>query len=271
MKLGPKKIPRSQLILWVQALLLALQSRVMALRPYVFFDCDDCCYQNNWKTAKRITDKISLYTEQLGVSKQKSYDLYKTHGTCLKGLLAEGIINDHRVEEYLHTVHDIDYSDIDADPPLRDMIASCVSRECRFVFTASTKEHASRCLNKVLAPSTVDDLFSAIVDTRTCKLDTKHSTAAFRCAMDAVGVPLHLQERDNAACCILIDDSVSNIKAAKEMGWTTVLVGKTIRETGLCFSSPPEADHHIATLHDLPSAMPHLFLNFKESKSSLST
>ena len=50
---------------------------------YVFFDCDDCCYQNEWATAQKITLAISDYTEQLGVSKDQAYQLYKTHGELI--------------------------------------------------------------------------------------------------------------------------------------------------------------------------------------------
>ena len=28
----------------------------------IFVDCDDCLYQNEWKTAKRITESIGAYT-----------------------------------------------------------------------------------------------------------------------------------------------------------------------------------------------------------------
>ena len=53
----------------------------------------------------------------------------------------QGIIDHGKVEDYLQQVHDIDYSDIDADGPLREMIGKCASKDRRFVFTASTKEH----------------------------------------------------------------------------------------------------------------------------------
>ena len=96
------------------------------------------------------------------------------------------------------------------------------TKDRRIVFTASTKEHASRCLAKVLAPSTVDDLFSVIVDKRTCKLDTKHSPASFAAAMDAAGVPPYVRA-SGPASCILIDDSVTNIKCAKQMRCTLFL------------------------------------------------
>merc|ERR1712194_558167 len=59
----------------------------------VFFDCDDCLYQNEWKTAEKITVAISTFTkERLGISPEKAYALYQEHGTCLKGLITEGMI-----------------------------------------------------------------------------------------------------------------------------------------------------------------------------------
>jgi hypothetical protein len=35
--------------------------------------------------------------------------------------------------------------------------------------------------------------------------------------------------------------------------------GKKERDTGAELPTPPEADHHIATLLELPQVMPHLF------------
>jgi|LauGreDrversion2_3_1035106.scaffolds.fasta_scaffold424896_1 hypothetical protein len=36
--------------------------------------------------------------------------------------------------------------------------------------------------------------------------------------------------------------------------------GKKERDTGAELPTPPEADHHIATLLELPQVMPHLFV-----------
>ena len=60
--------------------------------------------------------------------------------------------------------------------------------------------------------------------------------------------------------CVLRDDSVKNIKAAKAAGWQTVLVGMTDRDSGekiVC----AEADFHLPSLHALPEAMPELFVD----------
>ena len=80
---------------------------------FIFFDCDDTLYRNDWKTGERLTRKIAQYTEsELGVDGAKAYELYKTHGTCLKGLLAEGLLPRDRIEEYLAAVHDVSLDEI---------------------------------------------------------------------------------------------------------------------------------------------------------------
>ena len=87
---------------------------------FIFFDCDDTLYRNDWKTGDRLTQKIAQYTEsELGVDGAKAYELYKTHGTCLKGLLAEGLLPRERIEEYLAAVHDVSLDEIHEDPAMR--------------------------------------------------------------------------------------------------------------------------------------------------------
>ena len=58
-----------------------------------------------------------------------------------------------------------------------------------------------------------------------CKLETKHSPSSFEAAMAFAGVV-------EPTACVLLDDSVKNIRAAKAMGWSTVLVGLTDRDSG---------------------------------------
>lgn len=203
--------------------------------------------QNNWATAAKITTSIAAYTEKIGVSKNQAYNLYKTHGTCLKGLLVEGRIQEAGVEQFLHEVHQINYDDIAPDPKLRKVLAGLPWNNT-WVFTASTSEHAQRCLARV---GLTELPWKGVIDCRSCNLETKHSRSSFEAAMRIAGV-------DEPTACVFADDSVKNIVAAKQVGWRTVLVGKTDRDTGkpiVCDS----ADVHVASLHELESAMPELF------------
>jgi pyrimidine and pyridine-specific 5'-nucleotidase len=60
------------------------------------------------------------------------------------------------------------------------------------------------------------------------------------------------------AACAFADDSVKNIVAAKRVGWTTILVGLTDRDTGAPVSCA-DADYEIASLRELARVMPDLF------------
>ena len=42
------------------------------------------------------------------------------------------------------------------------------------------------------------------------------------------------------------------------VGWTTVLIGMTDRDTGAPIVCD-EADHHLPSIHGLPAALAHLF------------
>jgi len=143
-------------------------------------------------------------------------------------------------------VHLIDYSDIVPDLPLREELAKL--KTPAWIFTASTSEHARRCLERV----GIGDLpWKGVIDTRSCSLETKHSRSSFEAAMKIADV-------SDPTTCVFCDDSVKNIKAAKAVGWRTVLVGLYERDSGkriIC----AEADAHIASLHGLRSAVPELF------------
>ena len=225
----------------------------------LFIDCDDCLYQNNWATAQKITKSIAAYTAKLGVSKDQAYNLYKTYGTCIKGLLVEKRIDAAGAEDFLHEVHQISYEDIAPDPQLKAVLEA-VTIPNMWVFTASTSEHARRCLDKI---GLAELPWRGVIDCRSCKLETKHSRSSFEAAMSLAGVSL-----DEPGACVFCDDSVKNIKAAKEVGWRTVLVGKVDRDTGkevVC----SEADVHVAGLHELRAAMPELF--WRPSKGQFGT
>jgi putative hydrolase of the HAD superfamily/pyrimidine and pyridine-specific 5'-nucleotidase len=214
----------------------------------LFFDCDDTLYQNNWATAEKLKNSISKFTtDKLNLSKDEAYELYLEHGTALRGLLQEGHLQGDQVEEFLEYVHDVPLEeDIKARPLLREMILK-LGHKRRFVFTASIREHAERCL-RILG---IEDLFEDIIDCRTVNLLTKHDATSFKIAMETANVT-------DPTRCMLFDDSVKNMKTAKFMGLKTCLVGMKERGSGkkiVC----PEADFMVDNLLELPEIMPALF------------
>jgi putative hydrolase of the HAD superfamily/pyrimidine and pyridine-specific 5'-nucleotidase len=219
----------------------------------VFFDCDDCLYKNNWATMKLLTAKISQYTEtELGLSGEAVYELFKKHGTTLCGLVKEGHLREDQVDEFLEFVHDVPL-DIEPDPELRSMLATI--QLPRWVFTASTPSHAKRCLRAL----GIEDMFCGIISASSrAMIDqvgyvSKHDPRCFAKAMEIAGVPL-----ERAPACIFFDDSVSNLRTAKTMGWRTVLVGLHARDTGARIECEA-ADVKVDTIHEIRSACPEIF------------
>lgn len=218
----------------------------------IFFDCDDCLYKNQWATAAALDTQFGKYCEsKLGVTKNRMMELFQAHGTTLCGLVREKHLEEKDVDSFLKEVHDINL-DIMPDPALRDMLLSL--RHRRWVFTAATREHAERCLEKL----GIRDLFEGIVACSSQEMIkrvgfvSKHDRSCFQAAMDMAGVP-----RDRANKCMLLDDSVRNIKTAHSIGFHTVLVGRQDRkgQTLVC----PEAEVIVDTLHEIHSAVPWLF------------
>jgi pyrimidine 5'-nucleotidase len=223
------------------------------LRPkpqVVFFDCDDCLYFDNWKVAQLLTSKIDNWCVSNGLKEGHAYELYKQYGTALKGLLAEGYIDgsEEAIDAFLEEVHDINVSEhLNEDHKLRDLLLKIDPSIPKYVFTASVKHHAQRCL----AALGIADLFVDIIDVKACNFETKHSRSSFETAMRLAGV-------QNPESCIFLDDSVRNICAAREVGWRCILVGRTNRDTGHAVSSG-DAEAEIDVIHQLPEVLPELF------------
>jgi putative hydrolase of the HAD superfamily/pyrimidine and pyridine-specific 5'-nucleotidase len=193
-----------------------------------------------------LTAKIESYTtKRLGLRAGDAYALYKKYGTCLKGLMEEKYLDtQEHLDEFLHFAHDIPL-EIERDEKLRAMLLKI--KTPKWVFTASVKAHAQRCLEKL----GIDDLFEGIIDVRAVGWETKHSPRAYEAAMRIAGV-------EDPQACLFLDDSVSNMRAAREVGWTNVLVGTHARDGGELITCE-HADHIIATVHEFEALMPEHF------------
>ena len=117
----------------------------------------------------------------------------------------------------------------------------------RYVFTASVKHHAERCL-KALG---IEDLFVDIIDVKACDLQTKHSPVAFQRAMEIANV-------DDPEACVFLDDSMKNIAAARSIGWRSILVGRVSRDTKQPITTE-HAESEIHRIHDFSMVLPELF------------
>lgn len=197
-----------------------------------------------------MTKKIDQWCINHGLREGQAYDLYKKYGTALRGLLAEGYLEDteEAIDGFLRDVHDIPVHQLlQPDEELREMLLRIEPTIPKYIFTASVKDHAVRCLEAL----GIADLFSGIIDCKTCDLETKHSTHSFEKAMTIAGI----EEPEH---CLFLDDNLKNISAASKIGWRSVLVGKVCRDEGKPVSSE-HAELEIDRIHDVPEVLPELF------------
>jgi len=230
------------------------------LRPtpkVIFFDCDDCLYFDHWKTANQLTQKIETWcTQQKGLPPGYAYQLYKKYGTALKGLLAEGYIANTptAIDQYLQEVHDLPISTLlSPDPKLRQMLERLDPSIPKFIFTASVKHHAQRCLQAL----GIDQFFPSdhIIDVKACHLETKHCRQSFDLAMQIANVGTMDPES-----CLFFDDSITNIQMGRQMGWRSVLVGTVGRDCGTVVSCE-DAELELNSIHDIEHCFPELFVS----------
>jgi putative hydrolase of the HAD superfamily len=181
---------------------------------YLIFDLDETLYPRQAGLMQEIGVRISRYLiERLSLPEDPARELkqhyYQQYGTTLRGLIVER--PDIDPEDYLHFVHDIPLSNyIGPNPALGDMLRSIPLT--KVIFTNSTIEHAQ----KVLATLGIADQFSTIIDVRSVDFVSKPDPRAYQCILDL------LQAGGDE--CILIEDSARNLRPAKALGMTTILV-----------------------------------------------
>lgn len=207
----------------------------------LFFDLDETLYAKGnglWDAiATRMNEyiraKINLPPEDV-IELRRKY--YQTYGTTLRGLQIHHHVD---TDDYLAYVHDLPLEDyIQLDLQLRKILLSLSQK--KWIFTNADRNHASRVL-KIMGLS---DCFEGILDVKAIGFLCKPEVEAYQRA-------LTLANEDKPENCVLLDDSIRNLVPAKDLGFTTILVGSN--------GSSPAVDYAINSIHELPQAMPALW------------
>ena len=207
----------------------------------LFFDLDETLYTKGNGLWDAIAARMNEYIHvQLNLPPEEVSTLrrhyYESYGTTLRGLQLHHQVN---ANDYLAYVHDLPLEDyIHPDPQLHQLLSSLSLR--KWVFTNADAHHASRVLD-ILG---VSDCFEGIIDVRAIEFICKPEIEAYHRA-------LTLANENQPSDCILLDDSVRNLVPAKDLGFTTVLVGSN--------GTHPAADYTLEKIHQLPNALPDLW------------
>jgi putative hydrolase of the HAD superfamily len=182
----------------------------------LFLDLDDTVYPSNSGLWDAIGERINqfmidhVHIAPEGVSELRE-NLYHQYGTTMRGLAIEYQIDIHEYLAYVHDVPIINY--IQPDPILRQVLLALPYK--LVIFTNADSAHARR----VLSVIGINDLISKIIDIVAVAPYCKPQQGAFEKALSLV------EEKDPQTIA-LIDDNVANLKAARQMGFFTIRVGK---------------------------------------------
>ena len=213
-----------------------LSSRVTlrAQRTWLF-DLDNTLHNASAHVFPQINQAMVTYIcQHLGISETEATLLrqhyWQRYGATLLGLMRHhGTDPDH----FLHHTHQfIDLPRmVVAEPSLRAMLQRLPGR--KIVFSNAPRVYAEA----VLAIAGIRRCFDALYSVEDLRYHPKPSTAGF----------LHVL-RDEQLCarrCIMVEDTLLNLKAAKRLDMKTVWVSTSTRQ-------PPYVDVRVPSVLDLP-------------------
>lgn len=223
---------------------------------YSLFDLDDTLYAPSTGLMPAIGDRMRSFLEsRYNLAPAAAHELqkryYDRYGTTLRGLMLEQEIDP---QDYLLYVHDVDVAQyIRPDPKLRRVLEGLPFE--RVIVTNGDLAHAQRVLRQL----GVADLFTHIFDIVFMEYECKPARGAYERVLHALGA-----QGDE---CLLIEDTLRNLSAARELGMRTILVahpllpapsGNGLQDPAAAVHSngncPPEADLCIPDIYQVAQA-----------------
>jgi putative hydrolase of the HAD superfamily len=203
---------------------------------FLLFDLDNTLYPPERELFSLIDVRINRFMrEVVGIPPDHVDGLRRSYWQAY-GVTLQGLIRHHGVdpEAYLHYVHDVDIrAQLGPDPELREMLVALPQRKA--VFTNGSTCHAER----VLEALGIADQFETVYDIRVANYLPKPYPEPYHAVLAAIGAP--------AGGCIMIEDSRENLRTAKDLGMTTVLVGNG--------PTPAFVDLHLPDVRALGAAL----------------
>lgn len=176
------------------------------------FDLDNTLYPPSVRLFDQIEVRMTDWVmRSLGVGRAEADRLrahyWSVHGTTLAGLMRE-----HGIDPgpYLTDVHEIDFSVLAPDPPLRAAIDALRGR--KIVYTNGSAPYA----RQVIAALGLSGLFDAIYGIEEADFHPKPDRAAFERVFDRDGM--------EPASAAMFEDDPRNLAVPHALGMRTVLV-----------------------------------------------
>lgn len=176
------------------------------------FDLDNTLYPPESDLFSQISTKMNEYVAKfLDLPHDKAREVqkkyYVDHGTTLNGLLIHHDVDAH---DYLHHVHDIDYSGLKKDMELREAILALKGR--KIIFTNGSFRHAEKAIDAL----GLNGLFHDILDIAGTNFSPKPQHDAFETLIKTHNIVPQTS--------VMVEDLSKNLVTAHELGFSTILV-----------------------------------------------
>jgi len=176
------------------------------------FDLDNTLYPRHsdlfGQIDKRMTNFVARLTGLDSVEARKlQKQLYRDHGTTLRGLMHQF---DIEPRTFLDDVHDIDYSELDPNPELGELIKALPGR--KHIFTNGDLRHAQNTLKAI----GIDGIFDEMFDIVAADYVPKPDKSPYDKFLDSHNV--------DPCTAAMFEDMPRNLTIPKEMGMVTVLI-----------------------------------------------
>lgn len=189
----------------------ALHASFSTVTEWVF-DLDNTLYprhcdlfaQIDWKMTDYVAELLSMDKVE---ARKLQKDMYREYGTTLRGLMERYHIDPH---DFLDKVHDIDYSPVEPNPALGEMIAALPGR--KHIFTNGDVPHARRTTDQLGITQHFDKVFDIVAS----DLVPKPAEAPYTKFLES-----HEVAPQKAA---MFEDMPRNLHVPKQFGMRTVLV-----------------------------------------------
>lgn len=204
----------------------------------LLFDLDNTLYSPERELFALMDERINRYMNEVVGIPLPDVDALRRSYWQRYGVTMQGLMRHHAVdpEDFLTYVHDIDISSrLQPDPELREALSAVPLRKA--VFTNSSRDHSERVLHAL----GIAGQFEEIYDIRVANYLPKPSPEPYYAVLERINLP--------ASRCIMVEDSMENLRTAKSLGMGTVLVG--------ALSGPPHVDVHISIAGEICSALAH--------------
>lgn len=179
----------------------------------ILFDLDETLYPPQTGVMEQIRILMLHYLgERLNLSPAEAEALqrhyFQVYGTTMRGLMINHQIDP---EEFLHYVHNVPLQQYLRPNPALDAVLASLWQQ-KVIFTNASREHARRVLDLL----GIRHHFERIVDVRDIGYESKPHPAAYRRTCHLLNV--------RPEECAIVEDSMRNLRPARALGMTTVLV-----------------------------------------------